>query len=115
MKEIASLTMKDIAAEMGVSVATVSRALKDSPRISKEMRQKIQQSLDRLVSQNYVSRAGDTYTFLTDDEQDIAREIRNTPVNSAMVTDAIGDIDTFLHGFIHESRRWLIIYPKNFY
>ena len=39
----ASLTMKDIAAEMGVSVATVSRALKDSPRISKEQRQKIQQ------------------------------------------------------------------------
>ena len=35
--------MKDIAAEMGVSVATVSRALKDSPRISKEQRQKIQQ------------------------------------------------------------------------
>ena len=35
--------MKDIAAEMGVSVATVSRALKDSPRISQELRQKIQQ------------------------------------------------------------------------
>lgn len=35
--------MKDIAAEMGVSVATVSRALKDSPRISKELRQKIQE------------------------------------------------------------------------
>jgi DNA-binding LacI/PurR family transcriptional regulator len=43
MKENVSLTMKDIAAEMGVSVATVSRALKDSPRISKELRQKIQQ------------------------------------------------------------------------
>ena len=56
------------------------------------MRQTIQQSLDRFVSQNYVSCTGDTYTFLTDDEQDIAREIRNTPVNSAMVTDAIGDI-----------------------
>jgi len=56
------------------------------------MRQTIQQSLDRLVSQNYVSRAGDTYTFLTDDEQDIARDIRNTPVNSADVTLAIGDV-----------------------
>ena len=56
------------------------------------MRQSIQQSLDRLVSQNYVSRAGDTYTFLTDDEQDIARDIRNTPVNSADVTLAIGDV-----------------------
>ena len=55
-------------------------------------RLEIQQSLDRLVSQNYVSRAGDTYTFLTDDEQDIAREIRNTPVDSAVITRAISDI-----------------------
>ena len=36
------LTMKDIARELGVSVATVSRALKDSPRISLEQRLKIQ-------------------------------------------------------------------------
>lgn len=33
--------MKDIAAALGVSVATVSRALKDSPRISQEQRDKI--------------------------------------------------------------------------
>ena len=38
-----NLTMKDIARELGVSVATVSRALKDSPRISQEQRLKIQQ------------------------------------------------------------------------
>ena len=42
MEEKASLTMKDIAKEFGVSVATVSRALKDSPRISLERRQAIQ-------------------------------------------------------------------------
>lgn len=43
MKEVAPLTMKDIARELGVSVATVSRALKDSPRISPERRAAIQQ------------------------------------------------------------------------
>ena len=37
-----TITMKDIARELGVSVATVSRALKDSPLISIEQRQKIQ-------------------------------------------------------------------------
>lgn len=37
------ITMKDIARELGTSVATVSRALKDSPRISAEQRQRIQQ------------------------------------------------------------------------
>ncbi len=42
MAEKAPLTMKDIAKELGISVATVSRALKDSPRISAERRAAIQ-------------------------------------------------------------------------
>ena len=37
------LTMKDIARELGISVSTVSRALKDSPRISEEKRRTVQQ------------------------------------------------------------------------
>lgn len=56
------------------------------------MRQEIQASLDRLVSQNYVARHGDTYTFLTDDEQDIERDIRNTPVDSAAIVQSISQI-----------------------
>lgn len=43
MKDPVSLTMKDIANKFGISVATVSRALKDSPRISAERRAAIQQ------------------------------------------------------------------------
>ena len=41
MKENTTITMKDIAKALNVSVATVSRALKDSPRISSEQRDKI--------------------------------------------------------------------------
>ena len=41
MKEHSPITMKDIATALGVSVATVSRALKDSPRISPDRRELI--------------------------------------------------------------------------
>ncbi|MGN0282548.1 MAG: LacI family DNA-binding transcriptional regulator [Prevotella sp.] len=43
MKEFTQLTMKDIAQRFGISIATVSRALKDSPRISAERRKAIQE------------------------------------------------------------------------
>ena len=41
MEQPIPITMKDIAEALGVSVATVSRALKDSPRISKPQRDRI--------------------------------------------------------------------------
>ena len=43
MNENSNITMKDIARELNISVSTVSRALKDSPRISIERRRMIQQ------------------------------------------------------------------------
>lgn len=42
MNEQQRITMRDIARELGVSVATVSRALNDSPSISRERRETIQ-------------------------------------------------------------------------
>ena len=79
--------------DIKANLDNISILMADDIRTDKiSTRLTIQQSLDRLVSQNYVSRAGDTYTFLTDDEQDIAREIRNTPVDSAVITKAISDI-----------------------
>ena len=54
------------------------------------LRREIATSLERLVAQNYVARNGDTYSFLTDEEQDIAIDIRNTTVDSATIVASIG-------------------------
>ena len=63
------------------------------------MRESVRGCLDRLMSQNYIGRTGDTYTFLTDEEQDIQREIRDTNVDTASIVERIaqmiyGDIFT---------------------
>lgn len=42
MNDYTPITMKDIARELGCSIATVSRALKDSPRISESQKKRIQ-------------------------------------------------------------------------
>lgn len=54
------------------------------------IRRALQESLDRLVHENYASRNGETYLFLTDDEQDINREIRNIIVDQSEVIHMIG-------------------------
>ena len=53
------------------------------------LRREIAESLERLERQNYVARNGDNYSFLTDEEQDIAIDIRNTSVDSATIVKSI--------------------------
>ena len=79
--------------DIKANVDNITTLMVDDIRADKiNMRKTIQESLDRLVSQNYVARNGDTYTFLTDDEQDIERDIRNTPVDSATIVQSISRI-----------------------
>jgi hypothetical protein len=56
------------------------------------IREAIRGSLDRLLSQNYIGRTGDIYNFLTDEEQDIQREIKNTPVDTANIVKRIAEM-----------------------
>ena len=63
----------------------------------------IQSSLDRLMSQNYIARHADQYNFLTDEEQDIQREINNTPVDTAKISEKIGSI---IFGSIYVSKKF---------
>lgn len=77
--------------DIKTNIDNISILMIDDIRTDKiNLRKEIASSLDRLVSQNYVARNGDTYSFLTDEEQDIAIDIRNTTVDSATLVASIG-------------------------
>lgn len=75
------------------NINNIAILMTDSIDVDKvAMREQVKGSLDRLVRENYVSRSGDVYTFLTDEEQDIARAIHDTPVDTAQITRKIGAV-----------------------
>ena len=57
-----------------------------------ELRKQVEESLNRLQKQNYIARNGDIYQFLTDEEQDIEREISNQTVDAANVISRVCSI-----------------------
>lgn len=68
-----------------------------------QMREQVRESLDRLLSQNYIGRTGNTYNFLTDEEQDVAREIKDTQVDSAKITERISNL---IFGDIYDKKKY---------
>ncbi|MDU2383707.1 MAG: BREX system P-loop protein BrxC [Finegoldia magna] len=69
------------------------------------VRDSIKQSLNRLLSQNYIARSGDVYNFLTDEEQDVAKEIKHTSVDTSSIVQRIGEI-IFEDIFTNRKRRY---------
>ncbi len=66
----------------------------DDIRVDKiALRETVRESLNRLHSQNYIGRSGETYNFLTDEEQDIQRAIKNeTSVDTAAIVERIAQM-----------------------
>jgi len=70
----------------------------DADRIS--LKQNIEASLERLEKQNLINRNGDLYFFLTNDEREVSREIKNVAIPSAAESQFLGEIifDDILKG-----------------
>lgn len=65
----------------------------DDIRVNRmELTERVQASLDRLMKQNYITRNGDRYQFLTDEEQEITNQIARTHVDVARVTAKASEI-----------------------
>ena len=75
------------------NIENLTILMADDIRVDKQvLREEVKKSLDRLMNQNYVSRNGDVYMFLTDEEQDIARDIKNTQVDTSTIVSRMGDL-----------------------
>ncbi|MDO4849759.1 MAG: BREX system P-loop protein BrxC [Coriobacteriia bacterium] len=75
------------------TVGNVATLVCDDVRADRlALREQVQASLDRLVHENYVGRNGEEYVFLTDDEQEVARQIARTEVDAARITKKIADV-----------------------
>ena len=62
----------------------------DADRLA--LRKTIEASLQRLERETLVSRSGDSYFFLTSEERDISREIKNVELSSAEEARLLGDL-----------------------
>lgn len=62
----------------------------DADRLS--LKRRIEDSLTRLEKQNLISRNGDLYFFLTNEEQDVSREIKQVDVAASEVNKLLAEI-----------------------
>lgn len=65
-------------------------------------------SLERLIKQSYITRTGETYLFLTDDERDVADHIKRTQVDISLLTNYASNI---VFGDIYPNNK--LSYGKN--
>ena len=79
--------------DIPANVDNIVVLMADDIRVDKiNLREKVRQSLNRLMGQNYIGRSGEIYNFLTDEEQDIQREIKNTNVDTAAIVERIAQM-----------------------
>jgi len=72
------------------NLATLCIDQVDADRII--LKQQIDESLVRLEKENLISRNGDLYFFLTNEEREVSREIKSVEISSHAETDLLGDI-----------------------
>lgn len=90
--------------DIKANIDNIATLMVDDIRTDKiTLRREIAESLERLERQNYVARNGDAYLFLTDEEQDIAIDIRNTSVDTAAIVQSIGQT---IFGEIYPSKKY---------
>lgn len=81
----------------------------------KQIKDNIQESLTRLVREVLVQKNVDEYVFLTNDEQDVNKEIKNIQIDSGEVIQKVGEIifeDIYRDSKYSYSKRYMFNFNK---
>lgn len=90
--------------DIKANIDNIAILMADDIRMDKiTMREAVRDSLNRLMSQNYIARTGDTYNFLTDEEQDIQKEIKDTIVDTSAIVEKIAHM---IYGDIYTTKKY---------
>ena len=80
---------RDIAANIDNIVTLMTDDVRENRM---DLRERVQGALDRLLKESFITRNGDRYQFLTNEEQEIANQIARTRVDAETVTRKAADI-----------------------
>ncbi|WP_270659444.1 BREX system P-loop protein BrxC [Paraclostridium bifermentans] len=76
-----------------------------------ETKKKIQESLNKLIRETLVQKNGEEYVFLTNDEQDINKEIQNIQVEISETINKVGEV---IFGEIYKTNKFRYSPKKDF-
>ncbi|HAT4128290.1 TPA: BREX system P-loop protein BrxC [Clostridium perfringens] len=104
--------------EIPANLENITTLMIDNINVDKiKLREKVTKSLEKLKNQNLIQRSGEVYVFLTDDEQDVNREIAQMKVDENKISKELSD---YIFKQIYDQKRFRFItnnklkYDKDF-
>ena len=102
--------------EIKANINNLSTLLVDSINAShRDIAFKVKESLKRLIRETLVQENGDEYIFLTNDEQDVNKEIKNMSVDNGEVIQKVGEIifdDIYGESKFNYSKKYMFTFNK---
>ena len=97
--------VRHVSDDIKANIDNIVILMADDIRVDKiALKDDIRKSLERLHKQNYVGKSGEIYNFLSDEEQNIQRGIRETDVGGT--APIIGRIGEIAFGDIYQSKKY---------
>ncbi|MCR1973065.1 BREX system P-loop protein BrxC [Clostridium sporogenes] len=93
--------------ELPANLENITTLMIDNINVDKvKLREKVEKTLRKLGGQTLIQKSGDIYVFLTDDEQDVNREIALEKVDDSKVSKELGD---YIFKQIYDSKKFRFI------